>query len=333
MKISILDLAPVPEGSDARTAIARSVRLAQAAEAQGYARFWLAEHHNMPGIASAATAVLIGHVADHTRTIRVGAGGIMLPNHAPLAVAEAFGTLATIHGPRIDLGLGRAPGGDGAVMHALRRGMSRNDDFPNDVIELLTYLGPPRPDLAVAAHPGQGTHVPVWILGSSLYGASLAAALGLPYAFASHFAPDALDEAVRLYRQRFQPGPWGDAPRFMLAVNVFAADSDAQARRLQTSQQISFARLRSGQPGLLPPPVDDLDAQIAPHQQRQVDAALRVSAVGGPDTVKAQLDALVAQYRPDELILAANIWDEQARLRSYAIAAEVMGMTPRSAAA
>ncbi|WP_112873203.1 LLM class flavin-dependent oxidoreductase [Paracoccus endophyticus] len=333
MELSILDLAPVPEGADARTAIGRSVRLAQAAEALGYARFWLAEHHNMPGIASAATAVLIGHVADHTRTIRVGAGGIMLPNHAPLAVAEAFGTLATIHGPRIDLGLGRAPGGDGAVMHALRRGLSRNDDFPNDVIELLTYLGPPRPDLAVAAHPGQGTAVPVWILGSSLYGASLAAALGLPYAFASHFAPNDLDEAVRLYRQRFQPGPWGEAPRFMLAANLFAADTDAQARRLQTSQQISFARLRSGQPGLLPRPVDDLDAHVAPHQQRLVDAALRITAVGGPDTVKAQLDALIAQYRPDELILTGNIWDEQARLRSYAIGAEVMGLSSRSAAA
>ncbi|HRO13961.1 MAG TPA: LLM class flavin-dependent oxidoreductase [Paracoccus sp. (in: a-proteobacteria)] len=326
MDISILDLAPVPEGSDARAAIAAGVRLAQAAEAQGYKRFWLAEHHNMPGIASAATAVLIGHVADHTKTIRVGAGGIMLPNHAPLAVAEAFGTLATIHGPRIDLGLGRAPGGDGAVMHALRRGMSRNDDFPNDVIELLAYLGPERPGAAVAAHPGQGTNVPVWILGSSLYGASLAAALGLPYAFASHFAPNDLDQAVALYRQRFQPGPWGDAPRFMLAANLIAADTDEAARKLRTSQQISFYRLRSGSPGKLPAPVDDLDQVVPAQYQSMVESMLRISAVGGPDTVRAQLGALVERYKPEELILTGNIWDPDARLRSFGIGAEVMGL-------
>ena len=327
MDISILDLAPVPEGSDTRTAIASSVRLAQAAEGWGYHRYWLAEHHNMPGIASAATAVLIGHIADHTRTIRVGAGGIMLPNHAPLAVAEAFGTLATIHGPRIDLGLGRAPGGDGAVMHALRRGQSRNEDFPNDVVELLSYLGPARPEAAVAAHPGQGTNVPVWILGSSLYGASLAAALGLPYAFASHFAPDALDQAVELYRERFQPGPWGDTPRFMLAANLIAADSDEAARKLRTSSQISFYRLRTGSPGLLPPPVDDLDSVVPAQYQSGVEWTLRISAVGGPDTVKAQLDALVERYRPDELILTGNIWDPDARMRSFAIGAEVMGLS------
>ena len=327
MDISILDLAPVPEGSDTRTAIASSVRLAQAAEGWGYHRYWLAEHHNMPGIASAATAVLIGHIADHTRTIRVGAGGIMLPNHAPLAVAEAFGTLATIHGPRIDLGLGRAPGGDGAVMHALRRGQSRNEDFPNDVVELLSYLGPARPEAAVAAHPGQGTDVPVWILGSSLYGASLAAALGLPYAFASHFAPDALDQALALYRERFQPGPWGDTPRFMLAANLIAADSDEAARKLRTSSQISFYRLRTGSPGLLPPPVDDLDSVVPAQYQSGVEWTLRISAVGGPDTVKAQLDALIERYRPDELILTGNIWDPDARMRSFAIGAEVMGLS------
>jgi len=327
MDISILDLAPVPEGSDTRTAIASSVRLAQAAERWGYRRYWLAEHHNMPGIASAATAVLIGHIADHTRTIRVGAGGIMLPNHAPLAVAEAFGTLATIHGPRIDLGLGRAPGGDGAVMHALRRGQSRNEDFPEDVVELLSYLGPARPGAAVAAHPGQGTNVPVWILGSSLYGASLAAALGLPYAFASHFAPDALDQALALYRERFQPGPWGEAPRFMLAANLIAADTDEAARRLRTSSQISFYRLRTGNPGLLPAPVDDLDTVVPAQYQSSVDRVLSVSAVGAPETVKAQLDALVARYRPDELILTGNIWDPEARMRSFAIGAEAMGLS------
>ncbi|MDO5705388.1 MAG: LLM class flavin-dependent oxidoreductase [Paracoccus sp. (in: a-proteobacteria)] len=330
MKTSILDLAPVAEGSDAAASFRNSIRLAQAAERWGYHRFWLAEHHNMAGIASAATAVLIGHVAEHTETIRVGAGGIMLPNHAPLAVAEAFGTLATIHGPRIDLGLGRAPGGDGAVMMALRRGMSRNDDFPNDVVELLTYLGDPQPGARVAAHPGQGTQVPVWILGSSLYGASLAAALGLPYAFASHFAPGDLDQAVRLYREKFQPGPWGDRPRFMLAANLIAADTDEQAARLRTSQQISFYRLRSGNPGLLPPPVDDLDQVVPPQYQPTINAALTVSAVGSPDTVRGQLNALIDRYNPDELILAGHIFDPDARLRSYEIGAEVLGLTPVS---
>ncbi|MDK8874786.1 LLM class flavin-dependent oxidoreductase [Paracoccus sp. SSJ] len=324
MEFSVLDLAVVAEGSDARQAIANSVALAQAAEGWGYSRFWLAEHHNMPGIASAATAVLIGHVADHTRAIRVGAGGVMLPNHAPLAIAEQFGTLATIHGPRIDLGLGRAPGGDGAVMHALRRSMQRNEDFPNDVVELLRYLGPPRPGAPVAAHPGEGTNVPVWILGSSLYGASLAAALGLPYAFASHFAPGDLEEARRLYRERFQPTEFGEKPRFMLAVNVIAAETDAEAQRLRSSQQISFARLRLGMPGLLPPPVDDVLDAIPVRILPTVNAALAISAVGSPQTVAAELDRLIARHQPDELILVGNIYDQAARHRSFAIAAEIL---------
>ncbi|ABL68517.1 LLM class flavin-dependent oxidoreductase [Paracoccus denitrificans] len=324
MEFSVLDLAVVAEGSDARQAIANSVALAQAAEGWGYSRFWLAEHHNMPGIASAATAVLIGHVADHTRAIRVGAGGVMLPNHAPLAIAEQFGTLATIHGPRIDLGLGRAPGGDGAVMHALRRSMQRNEDFPNDVVELLRYLGPPRPGAPVAAHPGEGTNVPVWILGSSLYGASLAAALGLPYAFASHFAPGDLEEARRLYRERFQPTEFGEKPRFMLAVNVIAAETDAEAQRLRSSQQISFARLRLGMPGLLPPPVDDVLDAIPVRILPTVNAALAISAVGSPQTVAAELDRLIARHQPDELILVGNIYDQVARHRSFAIAAEIL---------
>ncbi|WP_104493360.1 LLM class flavin-dependent oxidoreductase [Paracoccus denitrificans] len=324
MEFSVLDLAVVAEGSDARQAIANSVALAQAAEGWGYSRFWLAEHHNMPGIASAATAVLIGHVADHTRAIRVGAGGVMLPNHAPLAIAEQFGTLATIHGPRIDLGLGRAPGGDGAVMHALRRSMQRNEDFPNDVVELLRYLGPPRPGAPVAAHPGEGTNLPVWILGSSLYGASLAAALGLPYAFASHFAPGDLEEARRLYRERFQPTEFGEKPRFMLAVNVIAAETDAEAQRLRSSQQISFARLRLGMPGLLPPPVDDVLDAIPVRILPTVNAALAISAVGSPQTVAAELDRLIARHQPDELILVGNIYDQVARHRSFAIAAEIL---------
>ncbi|WP_017998650.1 LLM class flavin-dependent oxidoreductase [Paracoccus sp. N5] len=324
MEFSVLDLAVVTEGADARQAIANSVALAQAAEGWGYHRFWLAEHHNMPGIASAATAVLIGHVAGHTQTIRVGAGGVMLPNHAPLAIAEQFGTLATIHGDRIDLGLGRAPGGDGAVMHALRRGMQRNDDFPNDVVELLRYLGPPRPGAPVAAHPGEGTNVPVWILGSSLYGASLAAVLGLPYAFASHFAPGDLEQAVGLYRERFEATEFGTRPRFMLAVNVIAADTDAEAQRLRSSQMISFARLRSGMPGLLPPPVDDIHDAVSAAVLPMVEHALSVSAVGAPETVARQLDALIATYRPDELILVGNIYDQAARHRSFAIAAEIL---------
>ena len=324
MQFSILDLAVVAEGSDARQAIANSVALAQAAEDWGYHRFWLAEHHNMPGIASAATSVLINHVAGQTRTIRVGAGGVMLPNHAPLAIAEQFGTLATIHGDRIDLGLGRAPGGDGAVMHALRRSMSRNEDFPNDVVELLRYLGPEQPQARVAAHPGQGTNVPVWILGSSLYGASLAAALGLPYAFASHFAPGDLDQAVQLYRERFEQTPFGERPRFMLAVNVIVADTDAQAQRLRTSQMISFARLRLGTPGLLPPPVDDISQEVPAAVLPSVQQALSVSAVGAPATVAAQLEGLIARYRPDELILVGNIYDQQARHRSFEMAAEIL---------
>lgn len=324
MQISILDLAVVAEGADARQAIANAVSMAQKAEEWGYHRFWLAEHHNMVGIASAATSVLINHVADHTGTIRVGAGGVMLPNHAPLAIAEQFGTLATIHGDRIDLGLGRAPGGDGAVMHALRRNMQRNDDFPNDVVELLRYLGPARPGAAVEAHPGQGTNVPVWILGSSLYGASLAAALGLPYSFASHFAPFELDEALRIYRERFQPTEFGQAPRFMLAVNVVVADTDEEAQFLRSSQQQSFARLRTGQPGKLPPPVRDLEEVIPVRIRPTVDASLSVSAVGAPDTVKAELDRLIARHRPDELILVGNIYDQEARQRSFQMAAEIL---------
>ncbi len=325
MKYSLLDLAPVGEGSDVRQAMTNSVRLAQAAEAAGYHRFWLAEHHNMPGIASAATSVMIGHVADHTKTIRVGAGGVMLPNHAPLAIAEQFGTLHAIHGPRIDLGLGRAPGGDGAVMQALRRGMGRNDDFPNDVVELLNYFGPARPEAAVNAWPGQGSEIDVWILGSSLYGASLAAALGLPYSFASHFAPGDLIEALRIYRSRFQQTPFGSAPKFMLAVNVIAADTDAEAHFLRTSQQLQFARLRMGTPGLLPRPVEDVSAEIPPHFMRHVEQALSVSAVGSPATVREKLAELIQIYTPDELILVGNIHDPLARIRSFELAAEIMG--------
>ena len=324
MQYSVLDLAPVPEGSDTATAIANSVALAQLAEAKGYHRFWMAEHHNMPGIASAATSVLLGHVADHTQHIRVGAGGVMLPNHAPLAIAEQFGTLAAIHGDRIDLGLGRAPGGDQAVMRAMRRGMSGGDHFPDDVAELMAYLGDADPHSPVRAHPGEGTHVPIWILGSSLYGAQLAAHFGLPYAFASHFAPDALEEATAIYRRDFKPSEACPAPRFMLAVNVFAADTDEEGAYLRTTMQQAFARLRTGRPGKLPRPVRDIDAEIGAGMRQGVDHALRVSAVGSPETVKRQLEALIAQHRPDELILTGQIHDHAARLRSFEIAADVM---------
>ena len=320
---SVLDLAPVPEGFEAGDAIRNTLDLARHAEDWGYHRYWMAEHHNMPGIASSATAVLIGLVAQATRRIRVGAGGIMLPNHAPLTVAEAFGTLATVFPDRIDLGLGRAPGGDGAVIRALRRDPMA-DSFPDDVVELLDYLGPPRPGAAVRALPGEGTQVPVWILGSSLFGAQLAAHLGLPYAFASHFAPGDLAQALTLYRDRFRPSPWAAQPVTMMAVNVFAADDADEARFLRTTMQLAFARLRTGMPGKLPRPTRDLDAEIGPQMRRAVDQALRISAVGDTAQVRDQLAALIDSHRPDEVILTGQIHDHQARLRSFRIAAEAM---------
>ncbi len=326
MRYSILDLAPVPEGSTAREAIESSVALAQMADGLGYHRYWLAEHHNMVGIASAATSILIGHIAAATKRIRVGAGGVMLPNHSPLSIAEQFGTLATIYGDRIDLGLGRAPGGDGAVFRALRKSPDMAENFPQDVLELISYLDDPNPAAAVQAHPGQGTHVPVWMLGSSLFGAQLAAMLGLPYAFASHFAPTALEDALAFYRTRFQPAGRPDAedgPRFMLAINVIAADTDAQARLLQSSQQLAFARLRSGRPGKLPAPTHDL-SEITPPLERAVGEALRISAVGSPATVRTQLSDLIQRYQPDEVILTGQIHDPEARRNSFRIAAEVM---------
>ena len=324
---SVLDLSPVPEGSTAQDAIRNTIDLAQHAEGWGYHRFWLAEHHNMPGIASAATAVLIGLVAQATKTIRVGAGGIMLPNHAPLTVAEAFGTLATAFPDRIDLGLGRAPGGDGAVIRALRRDPMA-DSFPQDVVELLDYLGPERPGAPVRALPGEGTNIPVWILGSSLFGAQLAAHLGLPYAFASHFAPEQLEQALSIYRERFRPSPWGKKPYAVLAANVFAADDAGEAAYLRTTMQLAFARLRTGQPGKLPRPVRDIDAEIGAQMRQAVDGALRISAVGDRNRVRDQLERLVETYRPDEVILTGQIHDHSARLRSFEIAAEAASTLP-----
>ncbi len=333
MKYSVLDLAPVPEGSDTAEALRNTGDLARHAERLGYHRYWLAEHHNMKGIASAATSVLIGHVAGLTTTMRVGAGGIMLPNHAPLAVAEQFGTLATLYPDRIDLGLGRAPGGDMAVMRALRLRQDAGDRFPEDVAELLGYFGPEMPGAPVAAHPGQGTNVPLWILGSSLYGAQVAAHFGLPYAFASHFAPAALEQAAEIYRARFQPSGTLQKPHFMLAVNVFAADSDAEGARLRTSMQQAFYRLRTGTPGKLPRPVDRITDAVPGSALPAVDEALRITAVGGPETVRRQLGDLIAQHRPDEVILTGQIHDHAARMRSFEIAAEALQNLNESLAA
>lgn len=324
--ISLLDLSPIIEGGDASLALKNSRDLARHAETLGYRRFWLAEHHNMPGIASAATAVAIGYVAEGTSRIRVGAGGIMLPNHAPLIVAEQFGTLAALYPGRIDLGIGRAPGSDQGTARALRRNLMGDvDRFPEDVLELIDYFEPARPGQAIRAVPGSGLQVPVWILGSSLYGAQLAAALGLPYAFASHFAPEQLNEASRLYREQFRPSRWLAAPYLMLALNVFAAASDDEAVRLFTSQQLAFANLRRGRPGPLPAPVDDITRHLSPPEMAMVEHALAVRVVGSPTTVKAGITAFVERHGPDELILTANIHDHQARLRSFQIAAQAVG--------
>lgn len=321
---SVLDLAPIADGATAADALSNILDLARRAEAWGYERFWLAEHHNMPGIASAATAVLIAHVAAGTSRIRVGAGGTMLPNHAPLVVAEQFGTLATLHPNRIDLGLGRAPGTDMATARALRRGLDQGEGFPRDVLEVLSYFDDPQPGQAVRAIPGAGTHVPVWILGSSLCGAQLAAQLGLPYAFASHFAPAALDDALSLYRETFRPSRYSERPRFMLALNVFAAETDGEGLFLKTSMQQAFINLRSGRAGPLPRPVKNLSDHVDPAMMAAVDHALSFSAAGSPDTVKRAISGFLSRYRPDEIILTGQIHDHRARLRSFEIAADVL---------
>jgi len=321
---SILDLAPVCEGSDAAQAFRNTLDLAQHAEGWGYQRYWLAEHHNMPGIASAATAVLIGYVAGGTKTIRVGSGGVMLPNHAPLQVAEQFGTLASLYPGRIDLGLGRAPGTDQPTAKALRRYFDSAEQFPLDVQELLSYFAAVQPGQLVRAVPGAGLDVPVWLLGSSLFSAQLAAALGLPFAFASHFAPDAMDQALAVYHRDFRPSQYLAKPHAMLALNVVAAETDAEARRLFTTAQQSFVNLRRGKPGLIPPPIDDIESYWQPHEKLGVENALACSVVGDPETVKRGIAAFVDRHRPDELMLVANVFDHAARLRSFEIAADAM---------
>jgi luciferase family oxidoreductase group 1 len=320
--LSVLDLAPIVAGGDAGQALRNSLDLARHAERLGYRRFWLAEHHNMPGIASAATSVVIAHVAGGTRTIRVGAGGIMLPNHSPLLIAEQFGTLAALFPGRIDLGLGRAPGADQATTRALRRSPAEADYFPQDVAELMAYFRPTEPGQLVQAVPGAGLEVPVWILGSSLFGAQLAAAMGLPFAFASHFAPAMLMRALEAYRTGFRPSERLEKPYVMLGVNVFAADTDDQARLLFTSLQQAFVNLRRGRPGPLRPPVEGFEAEMNPLEKAMLEEALACSVVGSPAAVREGLAAFAAATGADELMVTGQIYDHAARLRSFQIAAE-----------
>jgi len=319
---SVLDLAPVIEGGDTGLALRWSLDLARHAEQWGYRRFWLAEHHGMPGIASAATAVVMGHVAAGTTAIRVGAGGIMLPNHAPLVIAEQFGTLESLFPGRIDLGVGRAPGTDPRTSLALRRKLDGDvDEFPQDVLELMEYFRPAQPGQPVLAVPGAGLEVPIWILGSSLYGARLAALLGLPYAFASHFAPAELIQAIELYRAQFRPSAQLARPYLMLGVNVIAAESDQEAARLATSLEQAIVNLRSGRPGRLPPPSV---RRWGSGERAILDRVLACSAVGSPATVKKWLNDFTARTGADELIIASQIFDHAARLRSYEIAADAL---------
>lgn len=322
---SVLDLAFIAEGSTPREALHNSLDLARHAERLGYERFWLAEHHNMVGIASAATSVVIGYVAGGTTKIRVGAGGIMLPNHSPLVIAEQFGTLASLYPGRIDLGLGRAPGTDQLTLRALRRDPMSAENFPQDVVELQRYFGTPEPGQKVVAVPGADTHVPLWILGSSLFGAQLAAVLGLPYAFASHFAPDALHQAIRFYRERFEPSAQLKRPHVMIGANVFAAPTDDEARYLFTSAQQQFTNLFRGTRGRLQPPIDDIESYWTPVEKAQAMRMLQCSVVGSPDTVEKGLRQLIAETEADEIIVAAAIYDHDARVRSYEILAEVAG--------
>ncbi len=329
---SVLDLSPITQGSNASQSLRNTLDLAQHVESLGYLRYWLAEHHGMPGIASAATSVVIGHVAAGTSRIRVGAGGIMLPNHSPLVIAEQFGTLEALFPGRIDLGLGRAPGSDQATARALRRNLASDpDQFPHDVIELRHYLGPegtdahaPRPgNQTVLAVPGAGSNVPLWILGSSLFGAQVAAALGLPFAFASHFAPAMMMEAIDIYRARFRPSNQLDRPYVMLGFNVFAADTDAEARHIATSMQQAFVNLRTGQPSQLPPPVGGYLDRLPPPARAMLDDVLGCSAIGAPETVRKQIEAFIERTQPQELMITSQVFDHRARRRSFEIAANV----------
>ena len=322
--ISVLDLAPIRQGETAASAFRNSLDLARHAEGWGYHRYWVAEHHNIPGIASAATSVVIGYIAGGTSRIRVGSGGIMLPNHAPLVIAEQFGTLESLYPGRIDLGLGRAPGGDQRTALALRRKLgSSGDTFPQDLLELQSYFGPTIPGQAVRAVPGAGLNVPIWLLGSSDFGARLAAELGLPFAFASHFAPDYLFAALELYRDHFKPSESLDKPRVMVGVNAFAADTDEEARRLFTSLQQAFLNLIRGKPGALPEPVESMEGLWSPAERAHIDRMTRVSVVGSAESIRDGLEGLIAATEADELMLTGQIFDHPARLRSFEIVAGV----------
>ena len=329
---SLLDLAPVPQGFTPSDALRNTLDLAQNAERWGYNRYWLAEHHNMVGIASAATSVVIAHVTGGTKTMRVGAGGIMLPNHSPLVIAEQFGTLDALFPGRIDLGVGRAPGTDQRTLRALRRDPTSADTFPQDVLELQALLGALQPDQAIQAVPGAGSNVPIWILGSSLFGAQLAAMLGLPYAFASHFAPSALMQALQVYRERFQPSAQLDRPYAMVGVNVIAAETDEEARHLFTSAQQSFTNLFRGARGKLQPPIDDIESYWTPSEKAQAMNMLSCSFVGSPNTVRDGLENFLAQTGADEVMVASAIYDHSKRLRSYEILSDVHKAMSREAA-
>jgi luciferase family oxidoreductase group 1 len=323
--LSILDLAFITEGSTAADALHNSLDLARYAEQWGYKRFWLAEHHNMLGIASAATSVAIGYVAGGTHTIRVGAGGIMLPNQSPMVIAEQFGTLESLYPGRIDLGLGRAPGTDQRTLRALRRDPSASDNFPQDVVELQAFLAPAQPGQPIRAVPGAGTNVPIWILGSSLFGAQLAAMLGLPYAFASHFSPEALLDALEVYRARFEPSDQLQKPHVMVGAVIVAADTDEEARRLFTTPQQQVTNMLRGVRGQLKPPIDDIETYWTPTEKAQASRMLTYAFVGGRDTVRDKLRRFIDLTKADEVMIASAIFDHQARLRSYEIVAELMG--------
>jgi luciferase family oxidoreductase group 1 len=325
-KLSVLDLSPITAEGDAGQSLRNTLDLAQHAEEWGFNRYWLAEHHNMQGIASAATAVVIGHVAAGTKHIRVGAGGVMLPNHAPLVIAEQFGTLEALFPGRIDLGLGRAPGSDQATAYALRRNLNADvDQFPQDVVELQSYFGEPDVGQRIHAFPGRGLNVPIWILGSSLFGAQLAASLGLPYAFASHFAPAQMLEAIKIYRQRFRPSAQLDKPYVMLGFNVFAADSDAQGMYLASSMQRGFVNLRRGQPGKLQPPEDNYLQQLPANEQMLLEQIMSCTAIGSPATVGKKLGEFIDRTGADEVMITSQIYSHEARLRSYEIVAGLKG--------
>jgi luciferase family oxidoreductase group 1 len=325
MPVSVLDLVPVREGDTPSDALRNALDLARHAEAWGYRRYWVAEHHNMTGIASAATSVVIGYLAGGTKTIRVGSGGIMLPNHSPLAIAEQFGTLESLYPGRIDVGLGRAPGTDQITMRAMRRDPSSAEGFPDDVMELQALFGAVQPGQPYRAVPGAGLNLPIWILGSSLYGAHLAAALGLPYAFASHFSPDALYQALKVYRERFRPSAQLDRPYAMPCVNVIAADTDEQAEYLFTTAQQNFTRMLRNTRGQMPPPIDDIESFWSPAEKAQAMRMLACSFVGSAQTVKAGLQQFLQDTGADEIIVSGPIYDHAARLRSFEIAAQVAG--------